>query len=60
MNDEIMTIKELAVYLRVAEKTIYRLVTGNKLPAFKVGGSWRFQKSEIDQWITAQQANKAD
>lgn len=55
-----MTIKELAVYLRVAEKTIYRLVTNNKLPAFKVGGSWRFQKSEIDSWITAQQAFKAD
>lgn len=60
MTDEIITIKEIAIYLKVAEKTIYRLVTGNKLPAFKVGGSWRFRKAEIDQWISAQQDSRND
>jgi excisionase family DNA binding protein len=58
VNDEIMTIKEIAVYLKVTDKTIYRLLTSNKLPAFKVGGSWRFQKDKIDQWISSQQDNK--
>lgn len=60
MTDEIMTIKDIAAYLKVAEKTIYRLVTGNKLPSFKVGGVWRFRKAEIDQWISVQQDCRKD
>ncbi len=50
MTDEILTIKEVAVYLKLTEKTAYRLVGGNKLPGFKVGGSWRFRKDALDQW----------
>lgn len=49
------TIKELALYLKLAEKTAYRLVSEGKLPGFKVGGAWRFRKSEIDKWIKAQE-----
>jgi len=47
----ILTVKEVAKYLKVAEKTVYRLASDSKIPAFKVGGSWRFRKSEIDRWI---------
>jgi len=54
MTDEILTIKEIADYLKVAEKTIYRLAGNKKLPAFKVGGIWRFRKSEVDRWIDTQ------
>ena len=54
MSDEILTIKEVADYLKVAEKTIYRLVGSKKLPGFKVGGIWRFRKSEVDNWINTQ------
>ena len=50
----ILTIKELAEYLKVAEKTIYRLIAAKKIPAFKVGGAWRFRKSDIDAWIVTQ------
>lgn len=57
---EIMTLKELAEYLKVAEKTIYRLVNENKIPAFKVGGSWRFRKAEIDNWIDKYQSSKGE
>jgi len=57
---EIMTLKELAEYLKVAEKTIYRLVNENKIPAFKVGGSWRFKKQDIDLWITKQGRTSGD
>lgn len=54
MSDEILTIKEVADYLKVAEKTIYRLAGSKKLPGFKVGGIWRFRKSEVDHWINIQ------
>lgn len=54
MDNDIMTMKEVAEYLKLNEKTAYRLASEGKLPAFKVGGSWRFQKSEIDQWIKEQ------
>jgi excisionase family DNA binding protein len=50
----IMTIKEVSDYLKVTERTIYRLAAGKQIPAFKVGGSWRFSRSEIDHWIKSQ------
>lgn len=51
MQDEILTIKEVAEYLKLTEKTAYRLAAESKIPGFKVGGSWRFRKAEIDKWI---------
>ena len=51
MSDEILTVKELARYLKLNEKTAYRLVSNGDLPGFKVGGSWRFRKTDIDAWI---------
>jgi excisionase family DNA binding protein len=57
MNTEIMTIKEVSEYLKLAEKTAYRLASETILPGFKVGGSWRFRKSEIDRWIKKQEQN---
>lgn len=53
-NTEILTIGELCLFLKIAEKTAYRLVLEGKIPGFKVGGSWRFRKKEIDDWITQQ------
>lgn len=53
-DDEILTIKELADYLKIAEKTAYRFVAEGKIPAFKVGSSWRFKKDVIDAWIKSQ------
>ncbi len=40
MTDEILTLKEVAQYLKLAEKIAYRLASEGKLPGFKVGGSW--------------------
>ncbi len=48
---EILTIKEVAEYLKVTERTIYRLAGAKKIPAFKVGGTWRFSRADIDEWI---------
>jgi len=50
----IMTIGEVADYLKVTERTIYRLAGAKQIPAFKVGGSWRFSKADIDGWIKDQ------
>lgn len=49
-----MTIRELAQYLKIAEKTAYRFALEGKIPSFKVGSSWRFHKEEIDIWIKSQ------
>ena len=51
MTDEILTLKEVAEYLKLAEKTAYRLAAEGKLPGFKVGGSWRFKNEDIESWI---------
>ena len=50
-HKQVLTIHEVADYLRVAEKTVYRLLAKKDIPAFKVGGSWRFKKDTLDQWI---------
>ena len=52
-NDEgeILTLKQVADFLKVTERTIYRLAAAKKIPAFRVGGTWRFSKAEINQWI---------
>lgn len=48
---ELMTVKELARYLRVTKKTIYRLLKWSKIPATKIGRQWRFDRASIDQWL---------
>ena len=53
-GEDIFTIKELADYLKVNERTLYKLATDGTLPAFKVGGSWRFQRTSIQKWIEQQ------
>ncbi len=55
MNTDILTLKELASYLKLNEKTAYRLAFEGKIPGFKVGGSWRFQMTNIELWIKDQQ-----
>jgi len=54
MSDPILTIKDAADYLKVNERTIYRLAASGELPGFKVGNSWRFKQSELDQYIATQ------
>lgn len=65
MDTDIMTIKEVSEYLKLTEKTAYRLAAEGKIPGFKVGGAWRFKRGEIEAWIEKQQEqqqgrNKSD
>ena len=59
-DNAIMTIGEVADYLKVTERTIYRLAGAKKIPSFKVGGSWRFSKADIDRWIREQSSGASD
>ncbi len=51
IQDDILTIPDVASLLKVAEKTVYGLAQKGDLPAFKVGGQWRFRRTAIDSWI---------
>lgn len=51
---KVMTVRELAAYLRVHPSTIYRLLKHNQIPAFHVGSDWRFNIETIDSWRLGQ------
>jgi excisionase family DNA binding protein len=48
---KIMNLRELSDYLRVHPSTIYRLLKRNQIPAFRIGGNWRFNVEAIDKWF---------
>ena len=50
-DDKIMTLEEVAEYLRVKPQTIYTWAQEKKIPAAKLGKEWRFKKSMIDKWF---------
>lgn len=57
MYDErptIMTVNELAKYLRLHEQTVYKMAKEGRVPAYKVGNRWRFKKDTIDSWLRKQ------
>ena len=45
---EIMDVKDAANYLRIKERTLYSLVKNRKVPGIKIGGQWRFKRSQLD------------
>ncbi|MBU4345907.1 MAG: helix-turn-helix domain-containing protein [Candidatus Omnitrophica bacterium] len=47
----LMTIDDLAGYLKVSRRTIYEWLKNNKIPALKLVGQWRFKKEKIDAWL---------
>jgi excisionase family DNA binding protein len=53
-EDEILTLDEVAAYLKAGKRTVYRLAADKKIPAFKLGGTWRFRKADLEQWIAQQ------
>ena len=48
---DLMTVEEVAAYLRVNKKTVYGLLKSGKIPATRVGHQWRFDKSSIESWV---------
>jgi len=51
IDDDILTLEEVAKYLRVSERTIYDCAQKGEIPAGKIRTSWRFKRSEIDRWV---------
>ena len=51
MNTDIMTLEEVAAYLKLKPQTIYTWAQEKKIPAAKLGKEWRFRKSIIDEWF---------
>ena len=47
----VMTVREVAEHFRIHPSTIYRLLWEGNLPAFKIGSDWRFNRSQVDQWM---------
>jgi excisionase family DNA binding protein len=52
--NEILTIEEVATYLRLTPQTIYKWAQEKRIPAVKLGKEWRFRRSVIDRWFDAQ------
>lgn len=54
----LMTLPEVADHLRIGQRTAYGWAKAGKIPAFKIGSSWRFDRKDVDQWVEAQKKNK--
>ena len=53
-EDQILTIKDVAAILKLAEKTVYSMAQDGELPTFKVRGQWRIRRIDFDKWIAKQ------
>ncbi len=51
MPEELLTVEEVAGYLKIDRITLYRMLARKKIPAIRVGGQWRFYRKMIDAWL---------
>lgn len=49
--EKLLTLPQLARYLQVSKEKLYKMAQKSKIPASKIGGSWRFKKNRIDEWV---------
>lgn len=59
-DGDILTLDEAAAYLKASKRTMYRLAASGDIPAFKLGGTWRFSRSDIESWIKQQSASSPE
>ena len=57
---DVLTIEELAAYLKIPKSTLYKLVREGRIPSQKIGRHWRFRKGAIDCWLEEMRVNKPD
>jgi len=57
-NDQVLTIDELAAYLKASKSTLYKLLSEGKIPGQKVGRHWRFSKEAVDKWLQSPSTKK--
>ena len=58
MANTMMTVEEVADYLKMKTVTIYKHAQEGKIPGFKVGSKWRFKRETIDKWIEKQEKRR--
>jgi len=51
MDKEVLTVKQVAEFLQMDERTIYKLAKQGDIPSFKVSNQWRFLKKDIENWV---------
>jgi len=55
LSDDYLTLKEVAILLKLSERSVYRLAKDGKLPGFKPGGgAWRFRRADVESWVDEQ------
>lgn len=58
-QDTVMTIEDLAVYLKLSKSTLYKLCAEGKVPGQKIGRHWRFHRQVIDRWLGDDRAGQS-
>jgi len=58
--DKWLTLTELAAYLKLSKSALYKLAQAGRLPASKVGRTWRFDREAVDEWMRGQASPKVD
>jgi len=58
ITGDVLTIEELAAYLKIPKSTLYKLVREGKIPSQKIGRHWRFRKGAIDKWLEETRTDK--
>ncbi len=58
-SGDVLTIEELAAYLKIPKSTLYKLVREGRVPSQKIGRHWRFRKGAIDKWLDETRANES-
>jgi excisionase family DNA binding protein len=56
---KVMTMDQVAEYLRIYRTTIYRLIKRHKIPAFRVGRNWRFNIEDVNRWLQQKKSRRA-
>ena len=56
--EELLTLEELATYLKISKPTLYKMVENGKIPALKIANRWRFKKDDINRWVEKQRKIK--
>jgi len=58
MNSEVLTVQEVANYLRIDIRTVYRLAKRGDIPCIKIGRQWRFNRDDIKEMVSGSLRNK--
>jgi excisionase family DNA binding protein len=56
---QVMTVREVAEWLRIHPTTLYRLLREDKIPGFRIGADWRFNRETVEEWLKQREAEES-